>query len=64
MSCLCVLLLLLGRAAGEDPPAKPAEKSQPAYLAEFDKLKAEMNKVRLHRPFCQLGPASFFVHIK
>lgn len=46
MSCLCVLLLLLGRAAGEDPPAKPAEKSQPAYLAEFDKLKADMNKVQ------------------
>ena len=46
MSCLCVLLLLLGRAAGEDPPAKPAEKSPPAYPAEFDKLKAEMNKVQ------------------
>ena|ERR1700731_4063310 len=47
MSCACaVMLLFLLQGPPNDPPAKPAEKSAPAYLAEFNKLKADMDKVQ------------------
>ena len=46
MLYLWIALLLVGQAAGQSPIAKPADKSQPAYLAEFKKLKAETDKLQ------------------
>src|SRR5438093_399477 len=46
MGCLWTALLFVGQAAGQNPVAKPEDKSQLAYLAEFKKLKAETDKLQ------------------
>src|SRR5262245_1823759 len=46
MWCSWLPLLLAGAAVGQDSPAQPGDKSQPAYVAEFKKLKAETEKLQ------------------